>query len=338
MIEFAYPWLLLLLLLVPLIGYYCTYRQKQPSVTVSSVEPFMEVRTVVRRPGFPLSCMLLALVVLIVALARPRAGSEKFVIRSKGIDIVLAIDLSGSMGSYDVPRNITSGDALVQAIRSGALKTRLEIAKEEIAKFISGRPNDRIGLVGFAEKAYNLAPPTLDHAWLLAHLARLRPGMLGDMTGIASPLGTGVSRLKDSKAPRRVLVLFTDGSNNVRNSLTPEQAAELAKKFNVVIHTVGIGSSNAFAVENGRLFQVEDQFDEKLLHHLSKITGGRYFAAADAEGMKQVMDDINHLEKTSVEQPKYMEYREYAPYLALVSLALALLAFLARCTWRLRLP
>ncbi len=337
MIEFAYPWLLLLLLLVPLIGYYCVYRQKQPSVTVSTVEPFEEVRSV-RRPGFPLGCMLLALCVLIVALARPRAGNEKFLIRSQGIDIVLAIDLSGSMGSYDVPRNITSGRDLVQAIQSGALKNRLDVAKEEIAKFIAERPNDRIGLVGFAETAYNLAPPTLDHGWLLAHLSNLKPGILGDMTGIASPIGTGVARLKGSDAPRRVLVLFTDGSNNVRNSLTPEQAAELAKKFNVVIHTVGIGSNNAFAVENGQIFQVEDQFDEKLLRSLADITGGRYFAAADAEGMKQVMDDINHLEKTTVEQPKYMEYREYAPYLALVSLALALLSFLARCTWRLRLP
>ncbi|NCC94875.1 MAG: hypothetical protein EOM10_16690, partial [Opitutae bacterium] len=146
MIEFAYPWLLLLLLLVPLIGYYCVYRQKQPSVTVSTVEPFEEVRSV-RRPGFPLGCMLLALCVLIVALARPRAGNEKFLIRSQGIDIVLAIDLSGSMGSYDVPRNITSGRDLVQAIQSGALKNRLDVAKEEIARFIAERPNDRIGLV-----------------------------------------------------------------------------------------------------------------------------------------------------------------------------------------------
>lgn len=156
--------------------------------------------------------MLLALCVLIVALARPRAGNEKFLIRSQGIDIVLAIDLSGSMASYDVPRNITSGRDLVNAIEGGQLKNRLEVAKEEIAKFIAERPNDRIGLIGFADVAYNLAPPTLDHSWLLAHLANLKPGILGEMTGIASPIGTGVSRLKDSDAPRRVLVLFTDGA------------------------------------------------------------------------------------------------------------------------------
>mgnify|MGYP000008304587 FL=1 len=337
MIDFAYPWLLLLLLLVPLIAYYCVFRQKQPSVTVSTVEPFATVRAV-RRPGFPLSCMLLALCVLIVALARPRAGNEKFLIRSQGIDIVLAIDLSGSMASFDVPRNITSGRDLVNAIEGGQLKNRLEVAKEEIAKFIAERPNDRIGLIGFADVAYNLAPPTLDHSWLLAHLANLKPGILGEMTGIASPIGTGVSRLRNSDAPRRVLVLFTDGSNTARNSLTPEQAAELAKKFDIIIHTVGIGSSNAFAIDRGQIFQVEDQFDEKLLRSLAEITAGKYFRAADADGMKQVMDEINQLEKTTVEQPRYMEYREYAPQLALAALALLMLAFLAQSTWKLRLP
>ena len=315
MIEFAYPWLLLLLLLLPLIGVYCVYRQKQPSITVSTVAPFESVRAA-RRPGIPLTCMLLALGVTIVALARPRIGNEKFLIRSQGIDIVLAIDLSGSMAAYDVPPEIRSGRQLVNAIKDGSLKNRLDVAKDEIRKFIEARPNDRIGLVGFAEAAYNLAPPTLDHAWLFSHLKSLEPGVRGDLTGIASALGTGVSRLKDSDAPRRVLVLFTDGANTARNRLTPEQAAELAKKFNVVIHTVGIGSDNAVGVFGGMIQRQEGSFDEKLLQELANITGGRYFRAADAEGMKQVMEEINRLEKTVVEQPKYTEYREFAPHLS----------------------
>ena len=337
MMEFAYPWFLLLLLLLPLIGGYCVYRQKQPSITVSTVEPFTHVRAA-RRPGVPLTLLLLALGVTIVALARPRIGSEKFLIRSQGIDIVLAIDLSGSMAAYDIPAEIRSGRQLVNAIENGSLKNRLEVAKDEIRKFIEARPNDRIGLVGFAEAAYNLAPPTLDHAWLFSHLKSLEPGVLGDLTGIASPLGTGVNRLKDSDAPRRVLVLFTDGANTARNRLTPEQAAELAKKFNVVIHTVGIGSDNAVAVIDGMLRRQEGSFDEKLLENLAEITGGQYFRAADAEGMKQVMEEINQLEKTVAEQPKYTEYREYAPRLALVALALMAFAYLTQCTWRLRLP
>ena len=337
MMEFAYPWFLLLLLLLPLIGGYCVYRQKQPSITVSTVEPFTHVRAA-RRPGVPLTLLLLALGVTIVALARPRIGSEKFLIRSQGIDIVLAIDLSGSMAAYDIPAEIRSGRQLVNAIENGSLKNRLEVAKDEIRKFIEARPNDRIGLVGFAEAAYNLAPPTLDHVWLFSHLKSLEPGVLGDLTGIASPLGTGVNRLKDSDAPRRVLVLFTDGANTARNRLTPEQAAELAKKFNVVIHTVGIGSDNAVAVIDGMLRRQEGSFDEKLLENLAEITGGQYFRAADAEGMKQVMEEINQLEKTVAEQPKYTEYREYAPRLALVALALMAFAYLTQCTWRLRLP
>ncbi|MBS1368549.1 MAG: VWA domain-containing protein [Lentisphaeria bacterium] len=337
MIEFAYPYLLLLLLLLPLIALYCVFRQKQPSITVSTVEPFTAVHAA-RRPGFPLECMLIALAIIIVALARPRIGNEKFLIRSQGIDIVLAIDLSGSMSAYDVPPDIRSGRQLVNAIEDGRLKNRLDTAREEIRKFIEARPNDRIGLVGFAEVAYNLAPPTLDHAWLLSHLKNLKPGILGDLTGIASPLGTGVSRLKESDAPRRVLVLFTDGSNTAQNKLTPEQAAELAKEFNVVIHTVGIGSDRAFVVSAGGIQQQSDSFDEKLLQNLAKITGGEYFRAADAEGMKRVMEEINQLEKTTVEQPKYTEYREYAPRLALIALAFVALAYVSQCTWRLRLP
>ena len=245
MIEFAYPWLLLLLLLLPLIGVYCVYRQKQPSITVSTVAPFESVRAA-RRPGIPLTCMLLALGVTIVALARPRIGNEKFLMRSQGIDIVLAIDLSGSMAAYDVPPEIRSGRQLLNAIK--------------------------------------------------------------------------------------------DGANTARNRLTPEQAAELAKKFNVVIHTVGIGSDNAVGVFGGMIQRQEGSFDEKLLQELANITGGRYFRAADAEGMKQVMEEINRLEKTVVEQPKYTEYREFAPRLALVALALMAFAYLTQCTWRLRLP
>ena len=337
MMEFAYPWVLLLLLLLPLIGCYLVYWRKRPSIVVSTAVPFRGVRAR-RRPTFPQLCMLFGAAVLIVALARPRYGDEKVMIRSQGIDIILAVDMSGSMQAFDVPQSITSGSQLARAVNAGEVKNRLEVAKDEIRRFIEARPNDRIGLIGFAQLAYSLAPPTLDHAWLLAHLDRLEPGMIGDATGIASPLGTGVNRLKDSDAPRRVLVLFTDGANTARNRLTPEQAAELAKKFNVVIHTVGIGSDNAVGVFGGMIQRQEGSFDEKLLQELANITGGRYFRAADAEGMKQVMEEINRLEKTVVEQPKYTEYREFAPRLALVALALMAFAYLTQCTWRLRLP
>ena len=339
--EFAYPWALLLLLLIPLIGCYLVYWRKRPSIVVSTAVPFRGVRAR-RRPTFPQICMLLGAAVLIVALARPRFGDEKVMIRSQGIDIILAVDMSGSMQAFDVPRSITSGSRLAEAVNNGTVKNRLEVAKDEIRRFIEARPNDRIGLIGFAQLAYSLAPPTLDHAWLLAHLDRLEPGMIGDATGIASPLASGVNRLKKSDAPRRVLVLFTDGRNTAENRLTPEQAAALAKEFDVVIHTVGIGSRNAFVLVNGfggtRFERIQDEFDEKLLRSLAEITGGSYFHAADADGMKQVMEQINQLEKTTIEQPKYIEFREYAPRLALLALGLLLLGFVADTTWCMRLP
>lgn len=341
MMEFAYPWVLLLLLLLPLIGCYLVYWRKRPSIVVSTAVPFRGVRAR-RRPTFPQLCMLFGAAVLIVALARPRYGDEKVMIRSQGIDIILAVDMSGSMQAFDVPQSITSGSQLARAVNAGEVKNRLEVAKDEIRRFIEARPNDRIGLIGFAQLAYSLAPPTLDHAWLLAHLDRLEPGMIGDATGIASPLASGVNRLKKSDAPRRVLVLFTDGRNTAENRLTPEQAAALAKEFYVVIHTVGIGSRNAFFLVNGfggsRFERIQDEFDEKLLRSLAEITGGSYFHAADADGMKQVMDQINQLEKTTIEQPKYIEFREYAPRLALVALGLLLLGFIADTTWCMRLP
>ena len=342
MMEFAYPWVLLLLLLVPLLFAYELFWKKRPSLVVSTVRPFGAV-VAKHRPTFRLVAMMLGLAVLIVALARPRYGDEKVLIRSQGIDIVLALDMSGSMEAYDVPRNINDARTLIAAVKNKEVENRIEVAKKEIRRFIEQRPNDRIGLIGFADQAYSFAPPTLDHAWLLAHLEQLEPGMIGQQTGIAAPLASGVNRLKKSDAPRRVLVLFTDGRNTVDNRLTPEQAAALGKEFDVVIHTVGIGSRNAFVLVTdpfGRQqFQgIEDEFDEKLLRSLAEITGGTYFHAADADGMKQVMDEINQLEKTTIEQPKYIEFREYGPTLALLALTLLMLGFIAECTWNLRLP
>ena len=158
-----------------------------------------------------------------------------------------------------------------------------------------------------------------------------------------SPIGSGVARLRNSAAPRRVLVLFTDGANTAVNRLTPQQAAKAAKEFGVILHTVGIGSSNAYALVNSplggsRFVPAGDSFDAEMLSELASATGGSYFHAADAEGMRRVMEEINRLEKTSFEQPKYVEYREYAPRLALVALALILLGFTAETTWKLRLP
>ncbi|MDD3885783.1 MAG: VWA domain-containing protein [Victivallaceae bacterium] len=342
MLEFAYKWMLFGLLAIPPVFYYVVYLRKRPSVVVASARPFKTVQAR-RRPTFTQICMMLALTLIVIALARPRFGNEKVVIRSNGIDMALAIDLSGSMRAFDVPRRITTSDALVKAIESGEVAERIEVAKREVKRFIDRRPNDRIGLIGFADLAYSFAPPTLDHAWLKARIDRLKTGELGETTGIASPIATGVNRLRNSDAPRRVLVLFTDGRNTAETRLTPEQAAALGKEFNVIIHTVGVGSRNAFFTVQDpfgrtRFQPTGDDFDEALLRAIAETTGGSYFHAEDADGMRRVMDEINQLEKTSFEQPKYIEFKEYAPLLSLLAAGLILLGFMAERSWRLRLP
>ena len=348
MISFAYPWALTALILVPLLYLYERFVKKPPAIVVPSVRPFAaetskQPRRFAGRPvSFGFRCCLAAFVLLVVALGRPRIGDEKVVIRAKGIDIILALDMSGSMQAFDVPANYTDGNELYKAIRAGEVKTRLDTAKAEIRRFIEKRPNDRIGLLGFSDLAYSFAPPTLDHDWLITRLETLTPGMIGDATGIASPIGSAVSRLKGSDSPRRVLVLFTDGANTAATRVGPEEAAKLAKEFDIIVHTVGIGSGNAYVLLNtpfGKRFQrYDDQFDEALLKKIADTTGGTYFNASGADGMKEVMARINELEKTTFEQPRYIEYREYAPLLSLAALAALLLGLVADTTFRLRLP
>ena len=338
MLEFAHPYLLLLLLILPLLRYYVTRLRREPAVVMPGIGAFKAVRRKKKLSGAD-SFFLAALALVIIALARPRTGDEKVILRSKGIDIVLALDMSGSMRAIDVPREITSADALAKALNAGTIRNRLDTAKEEIRKFILARPNDRIGLIGFADLAYSFSPPTLDHAWLLERLRTLEPGQLGDATGIASAVSAGTRRLKNSAAPRRVLVLFTDGANTAENRLTPEQSANLAREFNCIVHTVGIGSDNAYILAGSYGFQkIGDSFDSKLLDSIAKVTGGTYFHAADGAGMKKVMAEINALEKTNIEQPKYVEYHEYAPLLALLALLLLFAGFFTGSILRMRLP
>ena len=168
----------------------------------------------------------------------------------------------------------------------------------------------------------------------------MQPGELGDATGIASPIGSAAGHLKKSKSPRRVLVLFTDGANTAQNRVTPQAAAEAAKEFNVVIHTVGIGSENSYAITApfNQLAAVQSMPDIKLLKEISAITGGNYYAAADADGMKHVMSEINALEKTDHSTPVPAAYKEYAPMIALIAAGIVLLGIVISAVLRQRLP
>ena len=189
----AYPWFLLFLAPLVII-YILAAKRALPSIKIPSLKPFNAATGQKKFRAFriPLFIYALAMALLIIALARPQQGLEEIKQRAEGIDIMLAVDLSGSMQAHDLPQNVTSGQALLNGIKSGTIKNRLEIAKQEIKKFIAKRPNDRIGLVGFAPLPYNACPPTLDHGWLIANLDRLQPGIIGDATGIAGPIASAV--------------------------------------------------------------------------------------------------------------------------------------------------
>jgi len=344
MIRFALPWFLLLY--IPFAGLVLyALKKKKPTIKISSLRPFKESNpagSLHLSTGLPFLFYVIATGILIFALARPQKGIERLKQKAEGIDIMLAIDLSGSMEALDVPVKFETHKDVYAALKKGTLKPRIEVAKQEIRKFIAKRPNDRIGLIAFAPLPYVACPPTLDHAWLEQHLHNLKAGIIGDSTGIAGPIASAVTRLKDSDSKRKVLVLFTDGSNNVDARVTPRQAAKLAKTFDVIIYTVGIGSRNAYIIQNNffgkSLRAFGSQFDEKLLKDIAATSDGKYFTAADSKGLGEVMKEIDKLEKTTKEQPRYVDYSEYGPHMLSLALGMILLAFALQHTLMLKVP
>lgn len=329
--TFESPWAFLLLIPYAAILVFAWFR-REPSILVPGISPFQAALRGRRvwnwRKFLPFLCLTLAGAAMICALARPRSGLRVIQTKAEGIDIMIALDLSGSMSAYD-PGKGRSAQAALRAIQLDQLKNRLETAKEEIRRFIEARPNDRIGLIAFADLPYIVSPPTLDHDYLLAGLARLEPQMIGDGTGIASPVANAVKNLKDSTAKSRILVLFTDGKNTVNGQIAPLDAGSLAKTFDITIYTVGIGSPNALIPQQTFggtvLAPYPMQFDEPLLRELADMTGGRYYRAADAEGMAAAMRDIDELEKTSMKRPEFIVWREWYPALCFVAAGLLLL-------------
>jgi len=343
--KLEYPWLLLLFIPYAAVLYF-GWTLHAPSIRVPGLAPFRRAAGKSGRMNWrkliPFVLFALGGAAMIVALAQPREGIEEIRSKADGIDIMIAVDLSPSMDAIDAPANI-SDSQIPGLMQRGTLKNRVDTAKDEIARFIEERPNDRIGLIAFASLPYVICPPTLDHAFLLANLSRLSVGQIGDGTGIAAPIASAVKRLKDSDAKSRILVLFTDGSNTVNGQISPRDAGKLADTFEITIYTVGIGSRYARipvrGLLGGVLFQTyPDEFDEPLLRELADMTGGRYYRAADAKGMAQAMNEINKLEKTSVEQPVIVNWRELYPYFCWFALGSILLGFCIRQTVCLRLP
>ena len=340
--RFESPWFLLLLIPLILLFVFSLIRKK-PSLSVPWIKPFilLKANKKINKNSIPTILYFIAAIIMIIALARPQQGLEQLKRRAQGIDIMLALDLSGSMKAIDVPGNLSQNE-IARKIQNGELKDRITYAKEEIKKFIKKRPNDRIGLVVFAPRPYVACPPTLDHSWLLLHLNQVDAGIIGDSTNIAAPITSAVNRLKDTKSKRKVLVFFTDGENNVDDRITPLQAAKLAKMYNVIVYTVGIGSPTAYVLQNtmfgSQFLPVIGQFDDSLMKEIAKMTEGKYYSVGDEKGLKVALDKIDKLEKTTVESPIFIDYSELGPRLLILALMFFLLGLVSDNLIFVRIP
>ncbi|MCM8525214.1 MAG: VWA domain-containing protein [Lentisphaeraceae bacterium] len=350
--RFYSPWLLLLLI-PALILFIIQWRRRPPALVVSSVGHFTgKEGSKSPKLGWlrlPLILEFIAIILLITALARPQKGRETITSVKNGIDIAMCLDVSGSMEYFD-PEESQSFKAVFDKINEGKLKPRIDVAKEEISRFVEKRPDDRLGLIVFASQPYQLCPLTFDKKLLQKSIEKAEIKMLGVYynagTGIAAPLATAIHRLKDSPAKRRVVILFTDGANNVDQKLTPEQAAELAAEFNITIYTVGIGSPSAVKLTRTfpgfrntvSLKQAPYEFDEQLMKNLAEKTNGKYFHVKSREGFSQVMDEIDSLEKVEIKQPKQMNFKDLFPALLYSGFCLLGLSFLLNKTVMMRVP
>ncbi len=308
-IEFANPQLFWLLLLLPLALIWHIFKRKEETATlkIPSVDGFTANDLLPKLKPVLFVFRLLALTAIIVAMARPQ--TEDISTRTKttkGIDIVMAIDVSSSMLARDLKPN------------------RLSALKEVAADFIRQRPNDRIGLVAYAGESYTKTPITSDKSIVLNALKEITYGQLNDGTAIGMGLATSVNRLKESKSISKVIILLTDGVNN-SGFIEPQTAADLAVEFDIKTYTIGLGTNgNALSPvaynEDGsyRYGMRQVEIDEELLKSIADATGGQYFRATDNEKLEAIYDEINKLEKTEVEEFKYYKYEEkFRPWILL---------------------
>lgn len=297
---FAYPWILWALLLIPLLGflYWRRRRHMVTELTFSSLQPFDHMPRSLRERvhDVPVALRLAALALFIVALARPQAVSSRENVSTEGIDIVLLLDISGSMLAEDFSPN------------------RLVAAKQVADEFVEGRINDRIGLVIFSAESFTQCPLTTDYPVLKSLLKEVKNGMIADGTAIGLALANGVNRLKESKAKSKVMILLTDGVNN-RGEIDPITAAKIAATYNIRVYTVGVGAQGEapypvetpFGIQR-RLIPVD--LDEKTLTAVADMTGGKYYRATDNRKLKAIYKEIDQLERSKIEVTAYKRYTE----------------------------
>lgn len=331
--TFAHPYLLLLLLLLPVIAWLKGKRGKSAAFLYSSVDLVRPISGLRRsRAGSVLAKLRwLTLALFIVAMAQPRLVKGESHIRASGIDIVVALDMSDSMNSEDFEQG-------------GGRISRVNLAKQVLSNFIDHRPYDRIGLVAFAKEAFIASPLTLDHDFLQRNLDRLQIGLIdASQTAIGSALMASINRLEDIKAKSRIVILMTDGQNN-SGKVAPLTAAEVAQTLGIKVYTIGIG------IRGKAPYPVIDPFgrkvyqwmpvdiDEDTLTKIANDTHGKYFRADSTETLKKIYAEIDQMEKSEVEVKKYEHYDElFAKFLAGGLAALALEMILSNTVWR-KLP
>jgi Ca-activated chloride channel homolog len=322
-VRLADPWLLALLGVVPLLWPFAERTARRAALRFPTLATLRAVSPAGagRRRLLLAALRAVVLVLLVVAMARPQAGTAAAKVHREGVDIVLAVDVSGSMLSED----FTLGNARA---------SRLDVVKSVVKDFVAARPEDRIGLVLFAARAYTQCPLTLDHGWLLQNLDRARIGMIEDGTAIGAGLATAVGRLRASTAKSKFVVLLTDGQQNAGN-ITPKTAADAAAALGIKVYTVGAGTRGMAPFPTTDLFgnkvyrPIPVDIDEDTLKTIARTTGAGYFRATDTQTLRDVYAQIDRAEKTTFEAPAYSDYRELYPWLLWPALGLLCLELVA---------
>ena len=320
-------YLYLLLLIVPAVVWYILRRKKRyATLQVSNSFAFEGLKRSWkdRLEHLPFILKMLAFVLIVIVLARPQSTNSWQNVSTEGIDIVIALDISSSMLAEDLRPN------------------RLEAAKNVAASFISGRPNDNIGLVVFSAESFTQCPLTTDHAVLLNLFGGIQSGMIEDGTAIGLGLANAVSRIKDSQAKSKVIILLTDGSNN-RGDIDPITAADIAKTFGIRVYTIGIGTKGKapypFQTAYGVQYQnIDVVIDEQPLRQIASVTGGEYYRATNNSKLKSIYNEIDKLEKTKMKVHEYSKKNEEYRDFGLAALLLLLLEIILRNTVLRRLP
>ena len=327
-IKFANPYFFLLLLLIPtMVAFYFFYlNKKRTQLTFSGLENFKGIKPSFKQKYsfLPFLLKLIAFVLAIIALARPQSSMSGQNIKTEGIDIMMALDISASMLAEDLKPN------------------RIDAAKKVAEEFIDSRPNDRIGLVVFSGESFTQCPLTTDHAVLKNLFTGIESGMLADGTAIGEGLGTAVNRIRNSKAKSKVIILLTDGVNNI-GSIAPETAGEIAKTFGIRVYTIGVGTIGMapypFKTPFGIQYQnTEVQIDEAVLKQIASETDGKYFRATNSSKLKEIYNEIDKLEKTKINVTEFHNYtEEFYPW-AIAAALILLLDIILRYTLFKKLP